>query len=516
MQEIETSLHLFQPPRYRASDGSWHVTYGRALAQSAPELTLDGTAVLSLLSFNFVCGDRTLLHEIRRRPWLSSIGPAGLPVLSPIPEHGLRWQSYEEIADELGRLLCEEAIRVCQGRREIYVLLSGGLDSRIVAATLSKLVQDGRLPTKPIALTWGLPDSRDYLYGRETARTLGLEWVHAPLGPEHLRQNLPDAAELLAALVSPIHLHRMTWFQTLPREALVLAGNYGDMVGRAEFSGKRLLELGPLVPTNPFGLLRREILEAALDGLRSELAALHARSPGKPTYVLCEHEMHGHYTRSLIAHAMSVINHFCSVYQMFTDPSVYSYMWSLHPSLRAGEVYAVLLERLHPNLARLPWARTNRALRGRTEGARAGLRRDFHDYPGWISGPLHEEFARRVDPDWCAGTGLFDPDRVRALSRLAREDPDGAARPYAVSPFKIFAWLACFRHFVEWVEAQGKRLRLDPGAVRPVTHELCVHDDTISMQRRLLQNIPAVHGALRAARLGLLRFEARLRYPPRS
>ena len=128
----------------------------------------------------------------------------------------------------------------------------------------------------------------------------------------------------------------------------------------------------------------------------------------------------------------------------------------------------------------------------------------------------YEEFARRVDPDWCAGTGLFDPDRVRALSRLAREDPDGAARPYAVSPFKIFAWLACFRHFVEWVEAQGKRLRLDPGAVRPVTHELCVHDDTISMQRRLLQNIPAVHGALRAARLGLLRFEARLRYPPRS
>jgi asparagine synthase (glutamine-hydrolysing) len=213
---------------------------------------------------------------------------------------------------------------------------------------------------------------------------------------------------------------------------------------------------------------------------------------------------------------MSVINHFCSVYQMFTDPRVYSYMWSLHPSLRADEVYAVLLGRLHPNLARLPWARTNRALRGRTEGTRAGLRREFHDYPGWISGPLYEEFARRVDPDWCAGTGLFDADRVRALSRLAREDPDGAARPYAVSPFKIFAWLACFRHFVEWAEAQGKRLRLNPGAVRPVTHELRVPFDPTSKLRRLLQNIPAVYGAVRAARLGLLRYEARLRYRPRS
>src|SRR3989442_721563 len=70
---------------------------------------------------------------------------------------------------------------------------------------------------------------------------------------------------------------------------------------------------------------------------------------------------------------MSVINHFCSVYQMFTDPRVYSYMWSLHPSLCVDEVYAVLLGRLHPNLARLPWARTNRALRGRTEGTRLRL-----------------------------------------------------------------------------------------------------------------------------------------------
>jgi len=516
MQEIESNLHLFQPPRYRASDGSWHATYGNALAQSAPELTLDGAAVLSLLSFNFVCGDRTLLHEIRRRPWLSSIGPKGLPVLSSIPEHDLHWQSYERIAEELGRLLCDEAFRVCRGRREIYVLLSGGIDSRIVAATLSRLVDDGRLPNKPVALTWGLPDSRDYQYGRETARILGLEWVHADLGPEHLRQNLPDTAELLGALVSPIHLHRMTWFRTLPRDALVLAGNYGDMVGRAEFSGRRLLELRPLVPTNPFGLLRREILEAAADGLRSELNALHARSPGKPTYVLCEHEMHGHYTRSLIAHAMSVIDHFCSVYQMFTDPRVYSYMWSLHPSLRADEVYAVLIRRLHPNLARLPWARTNRALRGRTVGARAGLRREFHDYAGWISGPLYEEFVRRVDPDWCAGTGLFDADRVRDLSRLACEDPDGAARPDAVSPFKIFAWLACFRHFVEWAEAQGKRLRLDPGGVRPATYEVSVPYDPIGKLGRLLQNLPAVRGAVRAARLGLLRYEARLRYRPRS
>jgi hypothetical protein len=49
-----------------------------------------------------------------------------------------------------------------------------------------------------------------------------------------------------------------------------------------------------------------------------------------------------------------------------------------------------------------------------------------------------------------------------------------------------------------------------------VTHELRVPFDPTSKLRRLLQNIPAVYGAVRAARLGLLRYEARLRYRPRS
>jgi asparagine synthase (glutamine-hydrolysing) len=461
-RDLETSLHLFQPPRYRATDESWHATWEATLAHSGAELSLDPASVLSLLSFHFVCGDRTMFREIRRRPWLSSIGPDGEPVLEPIPPHDRRWLSYSSIADELGRLLSEETLRVCRGRREVYVLLSGGLDSRIVAGTLARLSREGMLEAKPIAVTWGLSNSRDYVYGREAARILGLEWQHVELEPRHVLENLDDAACLLGAMVSPIHLHRMTWFRSASRDALVLAGSYGDMVGRAEFSGTRLLELSFLEPSNAFGLLRPEALDAAREGVARELGALHARSPGKPRYVLCEHEMHGHYTRSLIAHAMSVIDHFCDVYQIFTDPRVYGFMWSLHPSLRYDEVYGVLLERLHPDLARLPWARTNRALRGRSAGARPELLPNFHEYLGWISGPLREELERKVDPDWCAATGLFDGARVRALRELVHEGPAGEARHSGVNPFEIFAWLACFRHLVGWAESLGKKVRFEP------------------------------------------------------
>jgi asparagine synthase (glutamine-hydrolysing) len=511
---LETSLHLFQPPRYRATDGTWHRTWQDTLAHSGPELTLDPASVFSLVSFHLVCGDRTHFREIRRLPWLSEVGRDGDARLESIPPHDLRWLSYPQIADELLRRLGEEMLRACQGRREVYVLLSGGLDSRIVAGVLARLVREGRLDARPTAMTWGLADSRDTVYGREAARILGLEWRHVELGPQHLLENVEDTARLLGALVSPIHLHRMTWFRSVSRDALVLAGNYGDMVGRAEFSGTRLLELSLLEASNPFGLVRREVLESARQGVGEELRALHARSPRGPRYVLCEHEMHGHYTRCLIAHAMSVIDHFCDVYQMFTDPSVYGFMWSLHPSLRFDEVYAELLERLHPELARLPWARTNRALRGRTEGARADLRRHFHDYPGWVSGALRDALDQAVDPDWCAATGLFDGGRVRTLRDLARVVPDREALHFAGNPFEVYVWLASFRRLVEWAESLGKHVRFAPAAESPAPGDT-VATHGVGRLRRLLRSSPVIHDAVRSARRRWLRTEARLRYPPR-
>jgi asparagine synthase (glutamine-hydrolysing) len=217
---LESSLHLYAPPRYRASDGSWYDAHAEAVRHSDESLTWDPAAVLSLLSFHYVCGDRTLMREIRRRPWLSSIGPEGDARLEPIPPHDTIWQSTERSAARLGSLLCDEALGVCQGRAEIYVLLSGGLDSRVVAGSMARAVREGGLDVRPVAVTWGLTDSRDYAYARAAAELLGFEWLHLDLEPRHLRENVSDAAALLGCLVSPLHLHRMTWFANVSPDAL--------------------------------------------------------------------------------------------------------------------------------------------------------------------------------------------------------------------------------------------------------------------------------------------------------
>jgi asparagine synthase (glutamine-hydrolysing) len=243
---------------------------------------------------------------------------------------------------------------------------------------------------------------------------------------------------------------------------------------------------------------------------------LRDRAPDQPRYVQCEHEMHGHYTRCLIAHAMSVIGRYCTVYQMFTDPSVYTFMWSLHPSRRTDAIYATLLEQLDPRLARLPWARTNRALRGRTLGRRTDLRRGFHDYEAWLSGPLFEELHDLVDPEWLAGTGLFDPTAVRALSRVVERGPRPGPELHGVTPWELWSWLACFRRLARWLEAEGRAVALGSDSVaRAGRSGAPTPAHRVSTARRLLRSWPPLHTAYIRARRRLLSARARLRYPPR-
>jgi hypothetical protein len=455
MVELESSLHLFQTPLYRGSNGEWKKSFIDAVCECQGKTSWDVSAILSILSFGYPCGDRTLVNEVRRRPWLSSIGSDNEPRLEEVPQHGRLWLSSSQIAKTLFELLCDEAIEVCRGRKEIYLLLSGGLDSRVVAGVLATLRDEGRIDVTPIGVTWGLEDSRDVYYARMTADILGFEWVHLGISPEDLLFNLEKEAISIGNMTSPVHLHRMQWFKNLAKDALVLAGSYGDSIGRAEFSGHNVLELDYLRPADIYGLLRKDVLGLAFDGVMKDLKELHDRSPGQPKYVYCEHEMQGHYMRNMISHTMSIINNYCSVYQMFTNPKTYSYMWAIHPALRDDRIYAELFEQFNPRLARIPWARTNRALSGRTIGAKSGLRKKFHEYKYWAGETLFDKLSRYVDPDWFSETGIFRGDRIAKLTQEVYRTRNGES-VFGSFPHEKWLWLAAFRHMAEHIESKGK------------------------------------------------------------
>lgn len=506
-----TSMHLYQPVSYQASDGSWHSEFRAAVLHSDHILTWDSAAILSMISFGYICGDRTLVKEIKRQPWLSEIGHDGEPILKPIPGHHRFWKSTKEAAQTLEELLCEEALIACQNRKEIYILLSGGLDSRIVAGILSHLFHRGKLPAKPICITWGLPDSRDVVYGKKVAEILGLDWVFLSLEPKDLLQNIDVSVENLGAMVSAAHLHRMNWFKNVDKNAIVLSGSYGDMVGRAEFHGLKLLELNYLRPENSYDLLKPHVFPLALQGLMSDLQDLHVRSTERSKYITCELEMHAHYTRGILSQAMGLINNYCTMYQMFTHPIVYTYMWSLHPALRNDTIYAALLEHLNPKLARLPWARTNRALRGKTEGADSTISNSFNDYNQWISGPLYDDFLKIFQSDWLSDIGLFQSEKVKQLCESVNFRSIDH-RYY--DAYDVFVWLSSLNRFTAWCGQMQVEIVPEMAVDQGISTFQTISDSEVGKLRSSLRSVPLFYRSFISIRRLYLRFISIFKYPP--
>ena len=510
MGTLETAKHLFQRPQYLIEQSNWDDVFLNVLKPGPSKLTYDISGIMSVLAYSYPCGDRTLFQEISRKPWLSRTGNCGEIRLEDIPQHGLTWDSPENIASHLFTLLCAEAQMACEGRHQIYILLSGGLDSRIVAGVLSHLYKQGTI-SQPIGVTWGLEDSRDVHYGRAVAEQCDFKWEHISIGPESVMENITEGFPMVAGLVPPSHLHRMLWFKNVPKDALVLAGSYGDSIGRAEFSGRHVLELNYLSPFNPFGLIQEHSFQSAADGVVADLKSLRSRAGDVPHYVKCEYEMQCHYMRGMIAQVMSVINSYCSLYQMFTAPEVYGYIWSLHPARRDDSIYAAMLENQIPELARIPWARTNKALSGKTVGADSSLQKEFHNYAQWCSGPLYDRIRQLIEPSWYASTGIFNPARIEKLSEGLRGS--NCFDYLGFHPYDLWLWLAGFRLFVDRIEEAGNKVEVASFNNKATIHDE-IPEDTRSKLRRYLSSKKILYKNVAKIRKWYLKKKAIRTYPP--
>lgn len=246
-------LSLFHRPLYRASDGIWRDNL-KASAQCEQELTWNLGALLSTMSLGYSLGNQTLFRELNRRPWLSEKTQSGDFREQSIPPHGREWACPQKIAECLYELLQLEVEQICRGYQKLVLLLSGGLDSRIIAGVVRHLLDQGRIKGQVSAVTWGMSNSRDVVLGREVAGALKFDWQYAELGLEHLEENIELCRQQLCASVSPIHLHRMQFvMERCASDTLILAGSYGDSIGRGEYSKRTVLELLPLRPSTFLG-----------------------------------------------------------------------------------------------------------------------------------------------------------------------------------------------------------------------------------------------------------------------
>ena len=105
------------------------------------------------------------------------------------------------------------------------VLLSGGLDSRVILACLHNLVDSDQL----YALSFGARGCDDVRYAREVSRLLKVEHHYIELKPNYLLAFAEDGVELTDGMTNIIHFHALVTQQLgVEHASLAYKGLFGD------------------------------------------------------------------------------------------------------------------------------------------------------------------------------------------------------------------------------------------------------------------------------------------------
>jgi len=184
--------------------------YGYAVATSAlplarlePRASLDPLAVASLLTLGQLIGTRTLFAGIEALP------AGAIWTLAPDSRQETRatWPPWPEPAGTLRERVTNlhRALRASIDAAAHPgipgLLLSGGLDSRLLAA----LLVNGQQP--PRAYTFGAAGCADIQLARRVASELRLEHEVAPTTAAALRQVLRHGVALTDGMISLLHFH---------------------------------------------------------------------------------------------------------------------------------------------------------------------------------------------------------------------------------------------------------------------------------------------------------------------
>lgn len=415
----------FSPYWYGSGGRVWVGDSMEEIAPAVPDgrRALDPAGVLELLQLNYLLGSRTLIRGVRRLPWRAALDSAGVVRRDPPIPHGHRVLAAADTARRLRQLLEEELAAVVGDEGPIRLLLSGGLDSRVVAGVLHDAGpgMSGRV----VATTWGLPDSRDVVYARRIAGWFG--WPH-----EHLRydsaltwQNIELGAIRYGAEVAGFHLHGATRTGQLRPCGVTVAASFGDSIGRAEFSSRHLVGASLVDLDNPWDLIHPALyrdLRREAEADRREAVEGADRDDAVARRELALQEG---YMRRMICHALDPIRRSSELYQAFTARELVAFMWSLDPSCRTDDVYRALLTDLDPRLSSLPWARTGVAPDG-TRESDPDLRPAYHEVGRWLRGDLADRLEALVFAPDLRELGIFDAGAVRRLWRAFRAERDPA------------------------------------------------------------------------------------------
>lgn len=389
------------------------------------ERTIDVASVVELLNKNYFFADRTILKGINRTPWQSKPNSkfTGWEYNTP-PKHGNKKLSERFIAEQLFKKICTEIEEYIGNKKNIGVLLSGGMDSRMVAGALDFLIKNKSLEDINVtALTWGNTDSRDVVYSKEIASRLGWKWKHYIVDSEKLKMNIYETANY-GCEYSPIHLHAIPQIRDDNYFDVILAGSYGDSVGRAEYSGKKVTKLSSInhLMWNVSNIVKKDVYKSVLNEIKNDVNSYHKLFPGKVKYMQNEIDYQLHYMRRMLNPCMELLVNRSEFHQVFTKPDVFGFMWSIDPTHRNDLVYKYMMTEFMANLSDIPWSRTGLPFLEKNKTPDV-YKKDHHSYVEIINNEILNEVEGMIFSGKLADLNIFNMDNIKQIIKLTSKHP---------------------------------------------------------------------------------------------
>jgi len=201
------------------------------LADPAVSRRVDLLSINEFLVFDHVLHDRTFLESVRLLPQASVLTfRDGQLVIRPY--WTLRYptvyrrQRDEEYIEQFMHYLRQAVARQQPGRQSAAVLLSGGLDSRLLLAPL----REAGVPVH--GFTFGIPGCDDARVAAEVASALDTEHHFFELKPDWLLEFAAEAVRRTDGLGNIVNLHAMATLEEECRHTQIL---YKGFLGDALF-----------------------------------------------------------------------------------------------------------------------------------------------------------------------------------------------------------------------------------------------------------------------------------------
>ena len=414
---------------------------------------IDPTSVIELINKNYFFADRTIIDGIYKTPWMAKPNNENNDwKFFDLPKHGYKLKDEKEIADELFHLLKKEIYNHCNKKQNIGILLSGGMDSRIVSGVLNNLIQTNKIDSTVTALNWGLIGSRDQVYAKRISKMFGWEYRHFTLNESNLKENIKITSDN-GCQFSPIHLHAMPKIRELKNLDLILAASFGDSIGRAEYSGKHVTKLKSIKNNilNPFEILKNDIYKIYKNEIKNDIKRYRKLFPRQKVYQYYEIERQAHYMRKQLNPCMEIINQKIPVYQAFTSPEVYGFMWSIDPKKRGDKIYKYILEKFDNKLKEVPWSRTGKRYL-KDKDLSDNLKKHYHKYGLWIRDNISDYIEERVLSQEIDNLNIFNMISLKNLIKYNKKYSQ------SITHTKIdetLIWLASLAELVKKYDIKG-------------------------------------------------------------